>query len=402
MNSGTNTATVSSEGSNDIRPTGPAGSVTAVEINSAVMNRSNASAFTELAAEFNVTPDVSGIPDLVMKVAVINNRADNLTLNGSGFTATLDNGSSTMALNNFSVTVEPNVTVFPVLGFRTNGTNVTSVNYSSGSITFPVNLTFENKSVLLPEAVTSMAPSGDLMPAKNLSFENLAAWNISLGGDSPMPVKFANGSVVLALMTVENLNSTSLDLNASDFWLDVGNGTWVQSDIGVNNNIPSRLANNTTVPFLVGFRLAENMTSNGSVFFWPDRSNIVSEIPLKMREIGNATPALALEAMWNNIATKANETLAMRSHATLNMTTNTSLNIELMVAGDNVSASNVTNVTVWTLMNGPMNVTPMVSADNKSLNVTVPLQSGDRATLMSYTIGNETKYVWLRPLALRT
>lgn len=408
MNSGSNTASVSNEGSNDIRPTGPAGTVSAMEINSAMMDRSNASAFSELGAEFNATPEVSGVPDFVMKVAVTNNRADNVTLNSTGFVATLENDSTVKALNNMSLTIEPNATVFPTLGFETNGTMVKSVSYDNGSISFSVAMTFQDMEEL-PEMVTSKMPTGNMTEMENLSFTNLAAWNISVGGDSPMPLKFHNGSVVLALMAAENTNATNISLMASDFWLDVGNDTLVQADLGLNNNVPRELANNTSVPFLIGFRLTENMTSNGTVYFWPNQSEFLTQIPLEMMDRTNATPALALKSMMDLNATmddRANDTNASSGNETDGNTSNaskvTSLNIELMAIGENATASEVTNVTVWTMRNGSMNATPEVGADNKSLNITVELEQGDKVTLLAYTIGDETKYILLRPLATRS
>jgi hypothetical protein len=398
MNSGSNTANVGSEGSNDIRPTGPAGTVSSVEISSATVNRSNASALADLVAEFNATPERSGTPDFLMKVAVTNNRMDNVTLNASGFVATLDDNSTARALNNMSMTIEPNVTVYPILGFMTNGTEVQSVGYSSGSISFSVERTFQSVNET-SDMVTAKAPTGNLTPVEDLNFTDLAAWNISTGGYSPIPLMFSNGSVTLALMTATNNNTTSIGLSATDFWLDVGNGTWVQADNRMNN-LPSQLANGTTMPFLLGFRMADNMTVNGSVYYWPEQGEKATEIPLTSADMANETGGLTLKAMWNPNGTAGSNATAdgNRTDGSSNGT-NTTLQIELMVIGENASASDISDMKVWTLNSGVMNATPVVSADNKSLNVTVNLAEGNDVTLLSYSVGNETKYVWLRSLA---
>jgi len=386
MNPGSNTANVNSEGSTDIRPTGPAGTVTAVEVASATVNRTNASAFTELSERFNVTPRNLGIPDTLMMVAVTNNRMDAITLNTTSFVAVLDNDTSVKALNNRSMVVGPNVTVFPVLGFQTDGANITSVEYRNGSLSFSVTMT-SNNSVTVPGIVTKTAPTGNMTIDKNLTFTDIAAWNVTRGGDAPIGLRFNNSSMVLALMTATNNNTTSVSLKASDFYLDIGNGTWVQGDDDLNNNVPAQLANNTTVPFLIGFRLADNMTSNGSVYYWPGEGNQVAKVPLNMTSILRDAPLLSLEAMWND---------TMSGNGTSNNNSSTSeLRIEMMAIG-NTSVSDLTNITVWTMKEGRMNVTSVPSADNKSLNVTVSLKQGDSVTLLSYGSGNETRYIWLR------
>lgn len=405
MNPGSNTAT-SNDGSSNGQSNGP-GDVVATEISTAAINASIASPFAELAAEFNVTPNVSGAPDFVMKVAVSNNMGSNLTLNSSGFVATLSNGSSSRAIGNMSMTVEPNATAFPIIAFVTNGTNVRSVNYSSGSISFSVNGTFQVTDREVPGMVLSKGPQGNTTEVKNLTFRNLATWTISMGGFAPMTLKFnesANSSVVLALMTVKNTNTTNFSMSPSQFWLDVGNDTWVQGDM-LANNMPRVVENNTTVPFLIGFRIADNMTVNGSMFFWPNQSQYLAQIPLNMNDGIKAIPTLALESI-RQIAnvTDGNATKGMGNNtgnATSNAST-TQLMIELKAIGDNATASNVTDMMVWTLRNGSMSVSPQVSGDNRSLNVTVDLMKGDEVTMLSFNIGGETKYVWLRPLAPQT
>jgi hypothetical protein len=193
--------------------------------------------------------------------------------------------------------------------------------------------------------------------------------------------------MVLAMMTVTNNNTTSVSLKASDFYLDIGNGTWVQGDDDLNNNVPAQVANNTTVPFLMGFRLADNMTSNGSVYYWPGEGNQAAQVPLNMTSFPMGAPLLSLEAMWNN---------TMSGNGTSNNNSSTvELKIEMMAIG-NSSVSNLTNITVWTMKEGRMNVTSVPSSDNKSLNVTVSLQQGDSVTMLSYSLGNETRYIWLR------
>ncbi|MDW5563743.1 MAG: hypothetical protein SA339_11000 [Methanomassiliicoccus sp.] len=411
MNPGSNTANVGNEGSNNGMPNST-GTVRGVEVISASVNRSNASPLTELRAELNATPLSSGTPDFLMKVAVTNNGTQNLTLNGTGFVAMLSDNTTATALNNMSMTVEPNQTVFPILGFQTNGSSVQSVSYSSGSLSFNVEMT-PQRNISLPAMVTTEAPSINPTTMKNLTITDLATWQIGQGGDSPINLMFGNGSMVLALMTVTNNNTTSMSLQASDFWLDVGNGTWVQGDMGLNNNLPSRIANNTTVPFLIGFRIAENMTVNGSVYFWPGQGSLVSQIPLTMTSMSNATPALALKSIWDPNGTMGgNWTDRLSGAGIKNLTSDNgtigsslmnatqNLTIELALL-DNASASNISNMMVWTEKNGSMSVTPTMGADNNTINVTVALRSGDDLTLMSYTMGNETRYIWMRSLGLQ-
>jgi hypothetical protein len=389
MNPGSNTANANNEGSSDIRPTGPDGTVSSVEISTATVNRSGASAFVELRDELNATFNISEVPDTLMKVAVTNNQMDNITLNLSGFVAVLDNDSSVKALNNMSMTVGPNVTVFPVLAFDTNGTAIKSVSYRDGSVSFSVTMTSESMKEL-PAIVTKEAPTGNMTPVANLTFTDLAAWNITRGRDAPVSLMFNNSSMVLALLTVTNNNTDAVNLNASDFYLDIGNGTWLQGDIGLNNNVPSDLTNNTTVPFLIGFRLGDNMTSNGTVYYWPGGGEQTSKIPLKMMDM-TGIPDLALDAMWNS-----NDTAQGNGTGNDTAANTTMLTIELIKVGNDVSASNITNVTVWTMKAGEMNVTAENGTDNRTLNVTVKLDKDDNVTLLSYSSGNETRYIFLR------
>lgn len=416
MNPGTQTTSTGKDGAG-----AQDGAVTATEINSAAINASIASSFAELAAELNATSDSSGPPDFVMKVAVTNNMESNLTLNGSGFSAMLANGSSTQAIGNMSMIIEPNTTVFPVIGFQTNGMNVQSVNYSDDSVSFSVNRTFQDISV--PGMVLSSGPEGNTTEVKNLTFQNLAAWRIDRGGFAPMPLAFnesGNVSVVLALMTVRNTNTTDFNMSASQFWLDIGNGTWAQGDM-VANNIPRVVENNTTVPFLVGFRIPDNATNIGSIYFWPNQSQFLAQIPISMSDGLNATPTLALKAvreltnktdgnataggdMMNETANSTNAGNEA-GNATDNKSTNASMTtwvIELVAVGENGTVADVTEVTIWTLRNGSMNVSPQASEDDRSLNVTVNLEQGDEVTLLSFNVGGETKYVWMRPLAPQT
>ncbi len=416
-----NTANTDRDGSSDM----PTGAVVATEVNSATLNRSIASPFADLAAEFNATLNDSGAPDFVTKVAVTNNMESNLTLNASGFVAMLADGNSSRAIGNLSMTVEPNSTAFPVIGFMTNGTNVQAVNYSNGSISFSVNGTFLGTDVDIPGMVLSSGPQGNTTEVRNLTFQGLAAWNISRGGYAPMPLMFnesTNGSVILALITATNLNTTDFNLTASQFWLDVGNGTWAQGDM-LANNVPMQLKSNTTVPFLVGFRIADNMTTNGTIYFWPNQSQYLSQIQVDVMEIGNATPTLALKAIRQsanmtddngtaggnatsesaaNSTDAGNGTGSGAANATANATSNATgtrtVMMELMAIGDNVTVADVTEITVWTLRNGSMSVSPQAGGDNQSLNITVDLEQGDEVTLLSFNIGGETRYVWLRPL----
>lgn len=403
MNSGPNTADVASEGPNDIRPMGPAGTITSAEIISATIERSNASAFSELRAELNATSNTSEAPDFLMKVAVTNNRNSSVTLNGTGFMAVLDNGSKVQALNGRSIAIEPNETAFPVLAFRTNGSEVSSVSYSNGSITFSVNMTSQNVGGALPDVVTAKAPTGNLTVPDNLTFASLAAWNISANGSSPIELRLGNGSAVLAVMTATNSNSSSAVLNATDFWLDVGNGTWVRGDARMNNNLPPQLANDTTVPFLIGFRLPENMTSNGSAYYWPGQGTTVAKIPLKMENVTEGSSRLALWSMWSPDGTKgSNASGGNNTTAASNGTNATTLNIELLAIGENASVSGISDVKVWTLKGGAISATPEIGQGGQGLNVTVNLTEGNGVTLVQYSAGGETHFVWLRPMVART
>ncbi|MBI0583997.1 MAG: hypothetical protein ISF22_07195 [Methanomassiliicoccus sp.] len=394
MNPSTNTANVESQGSNDIRPTGPAGSVSGMEINTATMNRSNASAFTELRAEFNATP-VRTIPDTLVKVAVTNNHGDNITLNCSNFTAVLDNGNSTNALNNDTITIASNATWFFVLGFMTNGTNISSIGYDDGNISFPVDLGPQGE-VDIPPIVTMEAPTGNMTSIKDLNFTTLAAWNISMGEESPMPLRFINGSVVLALVAVTNNNTTSVSLSPSDFWLDGGNGTWVQADVRFNNNVPTELGNNTTIPFLLGFRLAENMTA-GNMYYWPGQGNMSNVIPLERSELPKDPRALALRGIWDVNTTMDANRSSMNGNQT-NMTNMTTLAIQLMALGNDTVASDFSNFTIWTMHNGTMKVIPVNSSDDRNITMMVDMKKGDNVTLLSYSVGGDTRYIWLRSL----
>ena len=402
ISSGPNTADVTSEGQDDIRPMGPAGTITSAEVQSAAAGRSNASALSELRAELNATSNTTEEPDLLMKVGITNNRDSGVTLNATGFMAVLDNGSRAQALNDRDITIGPNETAFPVLAFRTNGCEVRSAGYSEGPVPFSISIVSQDAGGALPVMVTARSPSGCLTVPENLSFASLAAWNITANGSSPIDLRLGNGSAVLAVMAVTNKNASIAELKATDLWLDVGNDTWVRGDAGMNNNLPSFLGSDTTVPFLIGFRLSENMTASGKAYYWPDQGPTAAEIPLRMESAAKGAAGLALWSIWGpGMKSGGNASDADNATAASDRTGAAMLKVRLLAIGDNASVSGISGVRVWTLKGGAVNVTPAAGKDGRSLDVSLELAKGDVATLVQYEMGGETRFVWLRPLVAR-
>lgn len=382
-------------GATDIRPSGPEGSVNSAVVNVGGTNESNASALPELQEEFNATMGNSGVPDTLAKVAVTNNRTDDITLKCRNFTANLDNGSSVRALNNNTVPIAPNATKFIVLGFITNGTNITSIKYDDGNISFTASWTGV-VAQSLPSPVIRSAPNATLTAIDNLTFSALEAWKIDKGRYAPMALHFDNQSLVLALMTGTNNNTTAVDLKASDFWLDLGNGSWVQGEDRLNNNVPKTIRSNTTVPFLLGFRGAANNTPS-AIYYWPGTGAQGEKIAIDLNRSTDAGPFVVLKGMWwQNMSSTGNASGNMTSS---NMTP---VLVQLQALGEGAGSLDPSSITAWTLHNGKLTGTQVESGSNetnesgKVVTMKFDLKQGDDLTLLTYKSGDSTRYVWLR------
>ena len=376
-------------GSTDIRPSGPEGSINSVLINLAGTNDTNASALSELREEFNSSQRNISLPDALAKIAVTNNMTSMVELDCANFTATLENGSKVKALNNNTEQLDVNQTDFLVLGFRVNGTNITGIDYAKGNISFSVNWNWKPQKGL-SQPVFETAPNQTLSPVDNVTFESLQAWTIGLNGSSPIALQFLNRSMVLVLMTCTNNNTSALNLKASDFWLDLGNGTWVQGEDKLNNNVPTTVEVNTTVPFLIGFRgTADAMPT--SVAYWPGKASDGMMIPIQLTQPSTEGPFVVLKKIWEQ-------------NATGNQTNTTPVMVQLWVIGEGANATDLTGITGWTLRNGTLTGTVVrdegnnITGKGKLVTVRFDIAAGDDLTLLSYESGGMTKYVWLRPL----
>jgi hypothetical protein len=386
----------SQQASDSILPSGPEGSVNGVVADASGTNESNASGLADLQAEFNATSGATQAPDALAKVAVANNRTDDITLNTHNFAAKLENGSSVQALNTAQVTIPPNTTELIVLGFVTNGANITSISYSDDNVSFtPV---WTKVAVpTLPEPVIRSAPNGTLNASDNVTFAEVNAWRVQKGGWAPMSARFDNQSMVIALLTVTNNRTGELALNPNDFWLDMGNGSWVQADQRANNNVPKTVGINTTMPFLLGFRGVENVTP-AAIYYWPANGTTGDRIPLAL----NQTPSgneLVLFRVGNSVS------MPGATNASGNATGNNLVVMDLLVVGDGASSAGLSGVKAYTLNHGQVDgiVIPTtdqnLSSTNASLHrVAFNLDKGDQITMVTGQVNGEPRYVWLRQL----
>jgi hypothetical protein len=202
-----------------------------------------------------------------------------------------------------------------------------------------------------------------------------------------MALQFKNQSVVLVLMSVTNNNTTALSLKGSDFWLDLGNGTWVQGDDKLNNNIPAIVRVNTTVPFLVGFRGVGD-SNPSAVFYQPGNKTNGMMIPIQVNQSAPQGPFVVLKKIWERNATS----------------NTTQLMVQLLVVGNDANSTDLSGIKAWSLKEGMLTGSQMQdnssnkTANGKLVTVTFDLKKGDDLTLLVFESGGTSKYVWLRPL----
>ncbi len=364
----------------DGRPSGPEGTVNGAVVNIG-MNESNASAFDELKRDFDNTSDAVEEPDALCQVAITNNQTESIKLDCSNFSATLREGGEVQSLNRNMVTVESNTTAYLVLGFKTNGSLITEITYK-GDVKIGKMSVMSGLQQKLGPIVMMKAPE-NLTEIDNLTFESPSAWMITNGSmNSPMLLFFMkNESVILAVVIGTNNNTTAVTLAPTNFWLDLGNGTWVQAEGGRNNNLMKTLEPNSTKPFLLGFRVNETVMPT-SIVFWPDqKSNQTVTFAISPQQPPQEPGRLALNKIWDE---KSNNTTGSRLFVSLNDTSGApSGNVALMgwsmkegLIEANTTHSNMTNGTVYVF----------------------DLAKGDDITLLQYNDGGQTRYLWVRPV----
>ena len=359
----------------ETRPIGPEGTVNGAVINIGT-NWSNASAFAELMGAFNATSKSVKDPDALVQVAVTNNKTEDIMLDCANFTAKLDNGSEVQALNANSVTVEPNVTAYIVLGFQTNETNIVSVNYPGDN---KLSMTVQSKMDRMLGTPKMMQAPENLTMIDNLTFQALRAWTVEQGDYSPMPLYFNESEkMVLVLVAGQNNNTTAMDLKPSSFWIDLGNGTWVQAEMTKNHNLPKSIQSDSNMAFLVGFRVNET-TNPVAVYFWPDQaSNRTVNFSISPQPAPEQTGGLMLSKVWTETGNNT-----------------TTIRVELMSTGADQAAVTLRG---WSMKEGSVNAM-MGQPDNATGMVYVfELKKGDDILLLQYEHGGQTGYLWLRPL----
>ena len=361
----------------DGRPSGPEGTVNGAVVNIGT-NESNASAFDDMMEEFQNTSDAVEEPDALCQVAVTNNQTENVELNCANFTATTSDGE-VQALNRNIITVEPNTTVYVVLGFQTNGTLITGIAYT-GNVEFDMSVMSAFEEELGP--TTMMEAPEDLTTITNLTFESPTSWTLTNGSMSPMPVFFDEGeNMILAVVIGTNNNTTEMDLAPANFWLDLGNGTWVQAEEGRNHNIVNTLEPDTTKAFMIGFRVNETVSPT-AVHFWPDQSsNATVMFQIDPQQPPQQPASLSLFKVWNEEN---------------NNTTGTRLFVALNESGD-TPAGDIT-LTGWSMKEGRIQAQAEQSNRTNGTVFVFDLASGDDVTLLSYEDGGQTRYLWIRPV----
>ncbi|NLI73569.1 MAG: hypothetical protein GX369_02185 [Euryarchaeota archaeon] len=389
-------------GATDGRPSGPEGTVNAAMINIGT-NESNASAYDDLMEEFDETSDAIENPDALCQVAVTNNRSEEIKLNAANFSATLDNGNEVQALNTNIVTVESNTTIYLVLGFQTDNDMISKVNYK-GDVDLEMPINGDNgedlgtpKTMEAPENLTEMS---------DLEFESPDSWTITNGSISPMLLNFNDDeNVVLALVVGTNNGSEEVKLEASDFWLDLGNDTWSQAEGNRNHNVVTTLQPDVSKAFLVGFRVNETVSPT-AIQYWPDQnSNETVTIDIDPKQPSDSPSSVWIYKVWDEKnASEQNNQTSMNNQTGENQTQQSAQNDEyrLFVAlndSDNTSTSNI-NLKGWSEKQGLISANTTESNRTNGTAYVFELKKGDDINLLQYEDGGQTRYLWLRPLVL--
>lgn len=339
-------------------------------------NESNASAFDELIEEFQNTSEAVEEPDALCQVAITNNQTEEIELDCSNFTATLIGGGEVQSLNRNVIIIGPNSTVYVVLGFQTNGSLINAISYT-GDVELGITAMSEFEEELGP--MVMMEAPENITEIENLTFESPSAWTITNGSMSPMPLFFNEDEVVILALVIGTNNQTSaIDIEPGDFWLDLGNGTWVQAEEGRNHNLVRTLEPDTAIPFMVGFRLNATVTPS-AIYYWPDQdSNQTVRFEIDPQQPPQEPRRITVSMVWD----ERNET-ATRLFVALNDTGDTPGDVSLMG---------------WSMKDG------LIAAETTESNITngtvyvFELQRGDDITLLQYEDAGQTRYIWLRPV----
>ena len=358
---------------------GPEGTVNGAVVNIGT-NESNASAFNELMGDFQNASDAVKEPDALCQVAITNNQTESIKLDCGNFSATLREGGEVQSLNRNMVTVEPNTTVYLVLGFKTNGSLITEITYK-GDVNIGKMSVMSGLQQKLGPIVMMKAPE-NLTEINNLTFESPSSWMITNGSmNSPMPLFFKeNESVILAVVIGTNNNTTAVNFAPTNFWLDLGNGTWVQAEGGRNNNLMKTLEPNSTNSFLLGFRVNGTVTPN-AIIYWPDQSsNQTVRFAISPQPLPQEPGRLSLSKVWDE---KSNNTTGSRLFVAVNDTSGQGGEVPLMG---------------WSMKEGQLTAETTQSNRTNGTVYVFNLTKGDDITLLSYQDGGQTRYLWIRPV----
>lgn len=361
----------------DTRPTGPEGSINGAVVNVGSDN-ATASPYPELLEEFNDTANATQEPDALAVVAITNNMTQQVVLNLSNFTAVLQNGSSVTALNNNQVTVYSNMTVYIILGFSANITNITNIQYS-GDVEFELPMA-DVSMPEMPEPPMMQDVPQNISEDENLTLSVLRAWTIGPGENAPLPLAFMeNRSVVLVLATMNNTNESAISPSAQDFWLELDNGTVVQADQAFNHNLPASIRPDRSVPFLLGFRVNETVEPQ-ALYYWPDQGDTGAVANITNVTEDAAQNRVMLQRVWDEGE-------------------NQSYRILINLVPREGEDANISQVQAWSLMEGLVEGEEVQNETIQDGQVyAFSLEEGDDIVLVQYQSDGETRYLWVRPV----
>lgn len=322
--------------------------------------------FAQLSENLAFTSIQQGPLESLATVAVTNNQAQGVPIGYSGFLATLADGTVVAPTNAADIVLAPGTTTFLTLNFPTGGQAITSISYSAGGTSFSVPV--QGASTAPEGASTSIQTPGGLVPNTNIGFVSPTVWQ---GDDS---------AVVLVQAT--NSNPGAVSISPSDFWIDLGGGTWVQAS-SVNNNVPASLEPGVTETFTVGFSGVSGVTPD-QVWYWPGGPSL--------ERIGIAPTAGEVGPQIYQISAAADPDPARQD-----------VNLVLLSNAAGADSVSIDDVTAYTYNGGVYTPESCVAGTTDlpgnpgvgSATVTFDIPRDDAITLISFVQNGETRYLQL-------
>ncbi len=321
--------------------------------------------FPQMAQDLQLTSIEQGSSDSLTRIAVANSGSEAVTLQYSGFLATLADGSTVAPTNAAGIVLPPGTTTFVTLGFPTGGQAISAISYSDGTTAFGV--PYEGATFApAGEPVTMQTPSG-LVPNTDIGFASPDSW---MSDDS-----------LVVLVQATNNNPDPVAISPSDFWIDLGGGTWVQAD-GVNNNVPAALEPGETTPFLVGFSGVSG-ASPDQVWYWPGGPSL-ERIGIEPSSAAG-TGAQLYQAWASDSADPAMQ------------------EVSFVLLNNGAAAINGCEIVAYTASGGVYNAAAAVAGTTDlpgnagvgTVTVTFDVPRDDNIVLLSYVQNGETQYAQL-------